>query len=141
MFVEHVLQPSLDEHSQHQIIYGKLSITIPSPPPYKRTVWDYSKAETEAIKDEILGIDEVSRFIALSSDEMTECFIQILVSTVTKSIPSKVVDIDDKDPSWITPGLKTAIRRKHQVYKRLVQRGRRQEDWALVKNVRNETSN
>ena len=69
-----------------------------------------------------------------------ECFTQILVSTVTKNIPNKVIKIENKDPPWITPGLKTAIKRKHRVYKRFVQRGRRQEDWALVKNIRNETA-
>ena len=120
MFVEHGVHPSLDEHCQHQIIYRKLNITIPSPPLYKRTVWDYSKADTKAIRDEIQEIDWVSRFTALSSDEMTECFTQILVSTVTKNIPNKVIKIDDKDPPWITPGLKSAIKRKHRVYKRFV---------------------
>ena len=140
MFVEHGVHPSLDEHCQHQIIYGKLNITIPSPPPYKRTVWDYSKADTKAIRDEIHEIDWVSRFSALSSDEMTECFTQTFVSIVTKNIPNKVVKIDDKDPPWITPGLKSAIKRKHRVYKRFVQRGRKQEDWMLVGDVRNETS-
>ena len=106
MFVEHGVHPLLDEHCQHQIIYGKLNITVPSPPPYKRTVWDYSKADTKAVRDEILGIDWVPRFTALSSDEMTECFTQIPVSTFNKNIPNKVVKIDDKDPPWITPGLK-----------------------------------
>ena len=57
-----------------------------------------------------------------------------------KIYQNKVVKIDEKDPPWITPGLKTAIKRKHRVCKRFVQRGRRQEDWALVKNIRNETT-
>ena len=37
-FVEYGLHPSLDEHCQHQIIYGKLNLSLPSPPTYKRTV-------------------------------------------------------------------------------------------------------
>ena len=93
-----------------------------------------------SVRDKILGTDWVSRFTALSSDEMTQCFTQILASTFNKNIPNKVVKIDDKHPPWITPGLKTATKHKHRVYKRIVQRGRRQEDWALVKNIRNETS-
>ena len=71
---------------------------------------------------------------------MTECFTQTFVSIVTKNIPNEVVKIDDKDPPWVTPGLKSAIKRKHRVNKRFVQRGRKQEDWTLVKNVWNETS-
>ena len=45
------VHPSLDNNYQHKIIHGKLSITLPSPPPYKGAVWDYGKASTCAIKD------------------------------------------------------------------------------------------
>ena len=34
IFVESGVHPSLDEHCQHQIVYGKLNISIPPPPPY-----------------------------------------------------------------------------------------------------------
>ena len=50
LFVESGVNPSLDEHCQHQIICGKLGVSIPPPPPYKRTVWDYAKSDTEKIK-------------------------------------------------------------------------------------------
>ena len=46
MFVDYGVHPSLDDHCQHQIIYGKLNASIPSAPPYKRTIWDYPKAYT-----------------------------------------------------------------------------------------------
>ncbi len=38
MLIDYGVHPSLDEHCQHQIIYGKLNISLPYPPPYKRTV-------------------------------------------------------------------------------------------------------
>ena len=50
LFVETGVHPSLDNNCQHQIIHGMLNITLPSPPPYKRTIWDYKKANTCAIK-------------------------------------------------------------------------------------------
>ena len=65
------------------------------------------------MRDEINEIDWVSRSSGLSSDEMTECFTQTLVSTITKNIPNKVVKVYHKDPPWITPGLKSATKRKH----------------------------
>ena len=38
LFVESGAHPSLDEHCHHQIIYGKLNMSVPHPPLYKRTV-------------------------------------------------------------------------------------------------------
>ena len=42
-FVETGVHPSRDNNCKHQIIRGMLKITLPSPTPYKRTVWDYEK--------------------------------------------------------------------------------------------------
>ena len=36
LFVESGVHSSLDNRCQHQIIYGKLNISVPSPPPYKK---------------------------------------------------------------------------------------------------------
>ena len=36
LFIESGVNPSFDKHCQHQIIYGKLGICIPPPPPYLR---------------------------------------------------------------------------------------------------------
>ena len=38
LFVDSDVHPSLDEHCQHQIIYGQLSILVPNPPTYTRRV-------------------------------------------------------------------------------------------------------
>ena len=42
--------PSPDASLKHQIIYGKINFSIPSPPPYKRKIWDYKNANIQAIK-------------------------------------------------------------------------------------------
>ena len=55
-------------------------------------------------------------------------------------IPNKILKFNDKDQTWITPQLKTAIKRKHRIYSKFVQSGRKQEDWNRVKNVQSETS-
>ncbi len=140
MFVESGVHPSLDEHCQHQLIYGKLNYSLPTPPPYKRTIWDYSKADTGTIRDILNCVDWNSRFNGLGSEEMAEVFTSALHSTLSSHIPNKIIKCNDKDPPWITPELKSAIKRKHRVYRKFVQRGRRQEDWNLVKETRNRTS-
>ena len=53
MFVDSGLLPSpkKSHKSHHEIIYGKLNLTAPLPPPYKRRVWDYNEANYNLIKE------------------------------------------------------------------------------------------
>ena len=140
LFVESGVHVSLDSQCQHQIIYGKLSISMPSPPPFQRTLWDYSKADLQSIQHKINAIDWDSRFNGLGSDEMADILTNELYSILSSNIPNKVVTCNDRDPPWITPELKHIIKRKQRTYRKFVQRGRRDEDWERVKNVRNATS-
>ena len=140
LFVESGVHPSLDDHCQHQLIYGKLNLTIPAPPPYKKTMWDYAKADTQTIRDRINGIDWESRFMGFGPNEMSEVFTATIYSILSSNIPNKVVKCNDKDAPWVTAEVNTAIRRKHRVYKKFLQRGRKQEDWIKAKDVRKETS-
>ena len=50
LFVESGVRPSLDDNCQHQIIYGKLIVSLSHSPPYKRTVWEYEKANTLSVR-------------------------------------------------------------------------------------------
>ena len=45
LFVDFRVHPFLDNHCQHQIIHGKLNISIPTCLPYKRKIWYYEKAQ------------------------------------------------------------------------------------------------
>ena len=73
-------------------------------------------------------------------NEMSEVFTATIYSILSSNIPNKVVKCNDKDAPWVTAEIKTAIKRKHRVYKIFLQRGRKQEDWIKVKDVRKETS-
>ena len=69
---------------------------------------------------------------------MAEVFTNTLYSLFLNHIPNRVLKIDDKDPPWMNHSIKTAIKGKHRVYRKFLDRGRRQEDWALVKEARYE---
>ena len=43
-------RPSLDSKCHHQIIHGKINFKSPPPPPRKRKVWHYNKANTDEEK-------------------------------------------------------------------------------------------
>ena len=117
MFLDYAVHPSLDDHCQHQIIYGKLSASAPSDPPYKRTIWDYPKANEQAICDSINAVNWPDNFRDLDSKEMVKVF--------TDKLPNKIVKFNDKDQPWITPQLKTAIKCNHRIYSKFVQSGRK----------------
>ena len=56
LFVDYGIHSSLDNFCHHQIIHGKVNASVPSPPPYIRQVWDYSKANKEEIWNTLLNI-------------------------------------------------------------------------------------
>ena len=140
LFVDYGVHPSLDEHCQHQILYGKMNISIPCPPPYKRTLWDYSKAEIQNIQHDLQAINWNVRFGTLDSEKMIEVFTESIYTILASYIPNRVVKFCDKNPPWISPHIKSAIKRKQKVYRKFCKRGRRDQEWSYVKRVRNETS-
>ena len=104
------------------------------------TIWDYSKAEINKIRNVLYSIDWSLLFSGLGSNGMVDIFTDTLFSVISSHIPNKTITCNDKDPPWITPKVKTAIKRKHRVYRKHVKRGQRKEDWTHVKDIRNETS-
>ena len=55
-------------------------------------------------------------------------------------IPNKIVTINEKDAPWVTPDVKTALRRNKRVYKKWVLKGRISADKPKVQNIQNETN-
>ena len=41
--------PSPDPSCKHSIIFGKIKLNLPTPPPYVRTIWEYNKANFDHI--------------------------------------------------------------------------------------------
>ena len=107
--VDSGVHPSLDEHCQHQIIYGKLNISLPYPIPFKRTVWYYSQANVRKIRDTINSTDWKSKLSDPNPEHMPNIFTESLLSIFTNNIPNQVIKCNDKDPSWISSEIKTAI--------------------------------
>ena len=140
LFVESGVHPSLDNNCPHQIIYGKLNISLPNAPPYKRSVWEYEKASIPSIRAAISALNWESIFQGLQADEMVEVFRDTIFKTLSSYIPNRTIKCDDRDPPWITSQLKAAIKRKHRVYRRYIERGKNHDDWCQVKTIRNETS-
>ena len=64
----------------------------------------------------------------LNVSEKGLVFTHIFLDTVAKHISNKIITCNDKDAPWITPEVKTAIKRNSRVYRRWVNRGRNPND-------------
>ena len=140
-FVDVGVFSSLDTCCKHDIIHGKLNFGVPPPPPYKRHIWKYKKANTQAIKDSINLINWFKIFDNKKAEEATEVFTKIIMDIMTKYIPNENVTVNDADAPWITPKIKTAIKRNHRVYRKWKSNGRNPEGKGYVKEVQIITNN
>ena len=140
LFVGFGIHPSLDNCCHHQIIHGDVNLSVPSPPPYERKVWEYSKANINEIRTSLQKVDRESKFKNLTVVQMTKEFTIVVMKIIDRFIPNKMIKVHDKDPPWMTPEIKTAIKRKHRIYNKYVKRGRKPNEWEYVRLTRNETS-
>ena len=69
--------------------------------------------------------------MGLDPNEMADVFTATIYSILSLNIPNKVVKFNDKDDPWVTAEVKTAIRRKHKVYRKFLQHDRKLEDWMI----------
>ena len=60
-----------------------------------------------------------------------------ILGVISKYVPNKIITCNDKDAPWITPKLKTAIRRNARVYRKWVKRGRNKQEHDNVQNKTN----
>jgi len=58
---------------------------------------------------------------------------------MSNNIPNKVIAVNDKDAPWITPEVKTALRKNYRAYKKWKIKGKPPEGRIIVQNVQNET--
>ena len=132
--------PSPDPCCKHSIVYGKINMSMPPPPPYKRKIWDYNKANVSQIKIDLSQFNWELLFQNKSTNHMVELFQSKFLATMENHIPNKTIIIDSKYAPWITPSVKTALRRNHCVFKKWVKRGKNPIEKARVHQIQSETN-
>ena len=50
LLVDYGIHSSLDNNCYHQIIHEKINMSVPSPLPYRRQIWDYAKAYKDEMR-------------------------------------------------------------------------------------------
>ena len=111
------VHPSLHPNCHHQIIYCKLNLNIVYPPPYRRLVWDFKRANIDAIREAIKTVAWHYMFLNKTVHEQVAVFNNILLNIFTNYTPHKNIIVDDRDPPWMTKRIKDKINLKSTLYK------------------------
>ena len=72
------------------------------PPPYECLVWDYKRADTDAIINSINQVDWKFLFFSKNVHQQVNIFNKTLMNVFSNFIPNKYVTFNDKDPPWVT---------------------------------------
>ena len=141
MILNSGVHPSLYEKCHHQIIFAKISLKIDFPPPYERTLWDYSKADSISINRCIHQFDWNNAFLGKNVEEQVILFNSVLINIFTNYVPHKSVTFDDKDPPWINNFIKTKLTLKNTIYRQYIMNGKKDQDLITLEHARRDVSN
>ena len=112
--------PSLHENCQHQITFAKARLRVKYPPPYKRHVSNYAKANANGINKVISQFNWQGSFTNLPINEQVNLFNSTLTSIFRNIIRNKIVTFNDQDPPWFGEKIKAKIKLKNRVYKEYI---------------------
>ena len=69
IIVDSSIEKSLCSSCHHDIIYGKVNVRVPLPPPHFRTIWDYKNADASSTQR---AIENFNRKYAFESKTINE---------------------------------------------------------------------
>ena len=81
-------RPSLDAKCHHDIIHCKINYKIPPPPPHKRTIWHYDRANCDAFQSRLKTFPWVQQF-NLNSDInwQVKYFTEVIHNVISNFVP------------------------------------------------------
>ena len=98
LVIDSGIHQSMYQNCHHQVIFCNLNLKIEYPPPCAREVWDYGKAQTDAINRAIDQFDWVNLFLDKSTNEQVILFHRTTLDIFHNFIPNKVTLCDDRNP-------------------------------------------
>ena len=110
MVMESGVHASLHPHCHHQIILAKFDLKVFYPPPYERTMWHFSQANSDRIKKAVDLFDWESALINLDVNEQVPVFNDTIINIMLNFVPNEVIICDNRVPPWMkTSALKWLI--------------------------------
>jgi len=142
MIMESGVRPSLDTRCHHQITYCNTNFKIPSPPPYKRKLWHYGRAEIPLIQRAMTDFNWRQHFSTnMDPNWQVESFTKIFIQIFSNFVPHEIKKIMPREPPWITKPLKIMLSKQHRLYKNFRRHGFKPTDKLRVDAFRDECQN
>ena len=126
LIVDKGVIPSPSDVCKHQVVHGKLNFNVPCPPPYRRKIWNFKRANIASIQRDIRSTNWDFFFSDKSAEEMVQCFNRRFLNIIERHVPNKVITVDDSDAPFVSPTLKNLIRKSHKIYRDWVKNGKDQ---------------
>ena len=125
----------------HEIVFAKLNLKVEYPPPYERVFWDYSRVDKASMNSAISAIDWDELFANKTVEFQVSELNDLLLNIYSNYVPNKTVLCDDKDPPWMTNGIRTVVEIKNNAYKEYIRSGMRHNHFVCLENLTTELSN
>ena len=135
LIVDSGVHPSLHPNCHHQITFCKLNLKIFYPPPYKRLVWNYKKANIDCIERAIRAVHWEHLFLNKSVHEQVMILNDTLLNIFSNFVPNKLITIDDKDPPWMTEEIKVKIQWKNKIYQEFMKSNKNHDNFLKLENA------
>ena len=132
--------PSLQPNCHHQIIHCKINLQVEYLPPYQRHVWNYAKANKDAMLSALQNVDWHRLFPNKTIHQQVNLLNDIILNVFTNFIPNKFITCDDRDPPWINDNIKNKIKWKNSMYKNYKRNSKKTEDYELFTKAVSEVS-
>ena len=141
LFVETGVSPSLDPLCHHSIIYGRINIKCPPVPAYTRKIWDYDKANVDAIQESLNKFPWEEHLSNLNPDKQATFLTETIMNVCTNYIPNKTIKVKSRDPPWMNRDIKNSLMRNNRAFKKYLRNGCRQEEGGRIEQQREHVKN
>ena len=127
LVIDSGVHPSLNAFCHHQVIYVDFLIHVP--PPYKRHIWHYKRANVDNIKNAINMFDWNRAFSNIDVNKQVDVFNETLLNIFQNFIPNEIITIDENDSPWITTKIKSKISQKKDLYSQFIRNVKKNSDY------------
>ena len=107
---------SLHETCQHWIIFAKARLRAEYPPSCKHHIWNYAKANVNAINKAISRFNWQGPFTNLLINEQVNLLNFTLMNNFSNFIPNKMVTSKGQDPLWFDEKIEAKIELKNTLH-------------------------
>ena len=134
MIMDSGVHPSLHSNCHHQIIYAKFDLKVFYPPPYERTVWHFSRTNSDHIKKPLTySIGNLHLIISMSMSRFV--FIETIMNIMSNFVLNELVTCDGRDPPWMNRYIKNLIATINDFHKKFVLRSSNMNNLFMFKNL------